>query len=334
MKKNYIVLLLILLYSCNGFHNLKSVKFNGLAQGTFYSVTYYEKNGTNYKTQIDSILKSFDKSVSIYDSISLISKINKNDTTVVLDNYFIEIFNTAEQISKKTNGAFDITVASLVNAWGFGFKNKSEIDSSLIDSLLEFTGYKLVSINKNKIIKKDSRTILDFNAIAKGYSVDIIGKFLESKGIENYLIDIGGEVFAKGEKTNNKKWKIGIEKPAKTKFDKQKIKAEIKLENKAVATSGNYRNYYKNNGERYSHIINPKTGYPVKNNLMSASVFADNCFTADAYATAFMVMGLKRTKKFLSKNKELEAYLIYSDKNGDINIYTTKGIKNIMSEKK
>jgi thiamine biosynthesis lipoprotein len=278
MKKNYIVLLLILLYSCNGFHNLKSVKFNGLAQGTFYSVTYYEKNGTNYKTQIDSILKSFDKSVSIYDSISLISKINKNDTTVVLDNYFIEIFNTAEQISKKTNGAFDITVASLVNAWGFGFKNKSEIDSSLIDSLLEFTGYKLVSINKNKIIKKDSRTILDFNAIAKGYSVDIIGKFL--------------------------------------------------------ATSGNYRNYYKNNGERYSHIINPKTGYPVKNNLMSASVFADNCFTADAYATAFMVMGLKRTKKFLSKNKELEAYLIYSDKNGDINIYTTKGIKNIMSEKK
>lgn len=328
---NLIAMAIVLLFGTTSCKKAVLVKFSGNAQGTTYSISYYESHGKNYQNEIDSLLKLFDKTASIYDSASIISKINRNLPVGINEN-FEDIFNRSMKISEETGGAFDITVGPLVNAFGFGAKNERiVIDSSRIDSIKTLVGYKRVRISEKSVIKDDPRIQIDFNAIAQGYSVDLVANFLQSKGIHNYLVEIGGEVVAKGLKEGHKNWMVGIEKPLENNENRD-LKAKVKLIDRALATSGNYRKFYIENGIRYSHTIDPHTGYPVKHSLLSASVFASNCTDADAYATSFMVMGLEKTKAFLEKHKELDAYLIYSDSTGALKTYETAGLKNIVME--
>lgn len=316
-----------------GCKNDKAVQLIGEAQGTTYSIIYYSDENTSYKSEVDSILKSIDLSLSTYVPNSIISRINNNDTPVVADKYFMDVFNKAQEISSLTDGAFDITVAPVINAWGFGFTKKAEVDSAMIDSLLNYVGYKNIRFEKDKVIKPAPPVMLDFNAIAQGYTVDVLAAFLEGKGLRNYMIELGGEVKTKGKKIDSSPWKIGIDQPNETETNGRPLQAIIELENNALATSGNYRKFYIENGKKYAHIIDPKTGYPVNHNLLSATVIAKDCMTADALATAFMVMGMEKAKQFLSahKNLDLEVYFIY-DENGSLKTYYSDTLKDRISE--
>jgi len=312
--------------------NSNYINFGGFVQGTTYSITYETLDSAYYKDKIEKILAEFDTSLSTYNNLSLISRINNNEITNT-DFYFNTVYNKSEEVFLKTNGAFDITVAPFVNAWGFGFKNKEEITNAKIDSILEFVGFEKVSLTNSEIIKTDPRVMLDVNAIAQGYSVDVVANFLESKGIENYLVEIGGEVKTKGLNNKGKEWKIGIDKPIdNNNIPGQNLQAIIKLSNKSLATSGNYRKFYEKNGIKYSHTIDPLTGYPVTHSLLSATVIADDCITADAYATAFMVIGLEKSLELLKELPGIEAYLIFSNENGDYEVKSTEGIKDLINE--
>lgn len=308
---------------------LQYYKVAGFTQGTTYHITYSDT--INYRPKIEKILKDFSRSLSTYDKTSLISGLNKNKENVALDNFFISVFNKSQEISEKTNGYFDATVAPVVNAWGFGFSKKEKITKELIDSIKQYTGYKTVKIQNNRLVKKHKQTMLDFNAIAQGYSVDVVADFLDEKGIENYMIEIGGELITKGKNPDNRDWKIGIDKPIEhSQESNRKIQAVVKLNNKALATSGSYRKFYEKNGIKYSHTINPKTGYPVQHNLLSVTVVAEDCISADAYATAFMVMGLEKSIKFVENTPSLEAYFISAKPNGGYEIYYTNGMKKMI----
>lgn len=334
MKKNYFNLLLIFFFCSSLYSQNNPFKIEGLTQGSTYHITYFDKQNRDFQYDIDSILHDFDKSVSTYDSTSIISRINRNKGVVEIDAYFKDCFNKFQEVSKNTDGAFDATVFPLVNAWGFGPNKKLKVDQSVIDSILKFVGYKMISLNGNRVVKKDPRVSLDFNAFAPGYSVDVISKYLELKGVSSYIVEIGGEVFAKGKKINGDDWKVGIEKPIENLNSENPLKAIVKLENRAVATSGNYRKFIVEDGKKYAHHIDPKTGYPTKNNLLSVSVFAGDCASADAYATGLLVLGLDKAIKFLANHKELQAYLIYSDEKGNYKIFETSGIKKFVSEAK
>jgi len=326
------IALSVLIISCKQKAELKPVKFGGEAQGTYYAVTYYSKTCENFQPQIDSILKAFNFSASLWEPNSTICKVNRNDSLINTDSIFVDIFNKSAAISEKTDGYFDFTVGQLVNAWGFGFESRAKLNKHIVDSLLQYVGYKNINISNGKVIKSNPNIKIDFNAIAQGYSVDILAKFLRDKGIDNYLIDVGGEVLGKGKKPDGSLWTVGIEKPAEKADSDRILKAKIKLNNKAIATSGNYRKYYEENGVRYSHTIDPKTGYPVKHSLLSVTVLSDECWEADAYATAFMVMGLEKSLKFLEKEKKLEAFFIYNDESGKLKTHSTEGIKQLIEE--
>lgn len=334
MKNLFLLFSIVLIFSsCK--EPSKKVMFMGKAQGTYYSVTYYDHTGRNFQNEIDSILDDFNITASIYDSTSIISRINRNEENVELDKHFTDNFKLAKEIHLSSNGAFDITVGPLIKQWGFYFKSKISMDSLLvyhgeIDSILHFVGSGLIDIVDGKIIKKDPRIRLDFNAIAQGYSVGILGDFLASKGVDNYIIDIGGEVLAKGTKPKGEWWKVGIDKPVDNTLERE-IQVKIKVKDKAIATSGSYRKFYLKDGLRYSHTVDPKTGYPVTHNLLSATVLADDCAVADAWATAFMVMGIEKTKKILESHTELEVFLIY-DENGDMKTFASDGFKELIVE--
>lgn len=333
MKKTLIPLLtsLILFTACNA-NRKKLIKIEGNAQGTTYHITYVSENANDHKIAIDSLLENIDLSMSTWHPNSIISRINNNENNVLVDDYFLDVYTKSVEISEKTEGLFDITVGPLMNAWGFGFTKKDSLNGFQIDSLLQFVGYKMLQLEGHKIIKKKPQIKLDFNAIAQGYSVDVLANYLESKGIYNYLVELGGELKAKGKK-GNEEWKVGIDQPNEKATPERKLEAVVNLNNKALATSGNYRKFYVEGNQKFSHIINPKTGYPAKQNLLSATVIANDGITADAYATAFMVMGLEKSKTFLEKNKELklEVYFIYDDK-GTWKTYTSNGLKNSIEE--
>jgi thiamine biosynthesis lipoprotein len=311
---------------------LKLYKMNGAAQGTYYSITYCSDSNENLQPAIDSLFKQFDRSVSAYLPNSILSRLNNNDTTVVADDIYASIFNKSMEVSAKTDGAFDVTVGPLVNAWGFGFSKKENVDQALVDSLLPLVGFKNVHLSKGKLIKTDPRIRIDFDAIAQGYTSDWLAKYLEKKGIQNYLIDVGGEVLGHGSKPNGQKWSVAIEMPAKNMNDERKIQAILSLEDRAISTSGSYRKYYEENGVRYSHTIDPSNGYPVRHNLLSVSVVAADCMSADAYATAFMVMGLEKSKDFLSKEGKIEAYFISDDELGGFSVYYTAGFDKLLKQ--
>lgn len=318
------IVVILLLIGCNrGINN--TIKISGAAQGTTYNITYQAGLNSNYREAIDSIFKKIDKSLSTYDTGSIISKINRNDTDVFVDDYFSEVFNKSIEVSEKTKGLFDVTVAPIINAYGFGFTKKEKVNDLLIDSLLKYIGYQKVKLVGKKLVKDMPQVMLDFNAIAQGYTVDILANFLESKGIKNYLVEVGGELRAKGKKLDDNFWSVGVEQPNENITDGSSLNTVIKLKNKALATSGNYKKFYMEDGKKYAHIIDPFTGYPAKNTLLSATVIADDCMTADAYATSFMVMGLDNAKKFLSENNNLnlQVFFIY-DYNGKWKTYTSE----------
>lgn len=291
------------------------MQVSGSAQGTSYHITYLSAGGINYQAAFDSILKKIDSSMSTYLPASLISRINRNDSSALPDQLFLTVLKKSREVSDKTGGLFDVTIAPLVNAWGFGFSKKEKVDSAMIDSLLPLVGYKKLTLQGIELHKKHPGMQLDFNAIAQGYSVDLLAAFLEKKGIYDYLVELGGELKARGKK-HHEHWKVGIEQPGEEQPDERKLEAVITLYNKALATSGNYRKFYEEGGQKYAHIIDPRTGYPAKQNLLSATVIAADGITADAYATAFMVMGLQRSQQFLHAHPELalEVYFIYDDR--------------------
>lgn len=326
------VICFLLFINCSRQDN-KIKKLAGRAQGTTWQITWLSNNNSDFKEAIDSIFKQIDSSLSTYLPVSIISRINKNDTAVVADDHFINVFNQSIEVSQKTNGLFDITVAPVINAWGFGFTKKTKVTSVIIDSLLDFVGYKTVRLEGKKLVKEKPQSMLDFNAIAPGYTVDILAAYLETKGITSYLVELGGEVKAKGNKNNDKDWTVGIDQPNETPTDGRPLKAIIKLKDKALATSGNYRKFYVEDGQKRAHIIDPHTGYPAKHNLLSATVLAGDCATADAYATAFMVMGLEKAKQFLAAHKELqlEVFFIY-DENGAWKTYSSETLKERIEE--
>lgn len=325
-------LVCVLLLSCTNIPSGKAIKFNGETQGTYYVVTYYDTQGRNLQKDIENLLHEFDFVASMWVENSIISKINRNKPNVVVGKDFATLFEMSKNVYKKSGGAFDPTIGPLVNAWGFGFSDRMKVDQHVVDSLLPFIGFDKVSLNEFEIVKSDPHIQFDFNAIAQGYSVDLIGNLLEDKGIKDYLIDVGGEVLGKGKKSNGEKWKLGIQKPEDNAEYGKGLQAIVYLENKAMATSGSYRKFYEEDGMRYSHTIDPKTGYPVQHPLLSVSVLADDCATADAWATAFMVLGLENSKELLKSTNGLEAYFISSGKGGELQTYYTSGFQKILVE--
>lgn len=296
----------------------------GFIFGTYYNICYKSKN--NLQQKIDSTLKSVDNSLSPFNKHSVITAINENRDTLV-DAQFTDVFNLAQIIAETTDGAFDITVAPLVNAWGFGFKQGITIDSITVDSLLQYVGYKSIRLTDNKVTKQNPQTMLDCSAIAKGYGCDRVARMLEYHGVKDYMVEIGGEVVAKGKNDKSKQWSIGISRPTDDKSGAiNELQEILHISGKSVATSGNYRNYRYEDGRKLSHTIDPRTGYPVTHTLLSATVIANDCATADAYATAFMVMGIDKAVE-ICKKKEIDAYFIYSTPEGTINTWETDGMK-------
>lgn len=321
-----------ILFNCSDDKQRHQFFIEGQAQGTTYHITWFSDNERISQQQVDSLLQQLDRSLSTYVPQSVISRINRNEQAH-LDLHFENVFNRAQQISDETDGAFDITVAPLINAYGFGFTNKSTLTPLVIDSLRKFIGYRMVKLQGDTILKQNDGVQLDFNAIAQGYSVDVIASFLEERSVERYLIELGGEVRAKGTKENGESWKVGIDSPEDS-FDSQRnLNAVVKLDNRAMATSGNYRRFYEENGTRYAHIIDPKTGYPAMHNLLSATVFANDCMTADAYATAFMVMGVEGSKEFLAARKDLDldVFFIYNE-NEHWATYSSENLVDILED--
>lgn len=329
MKKNLSAILIGLAFisACQSKKN-NLITINGEAQGTTWHISYLSEDTINHKEDIDSILKGIDLSLSTYVPASIISRINNNEPGISVDSYFIDVFNKSVEVSGKTGGLFDITVGPLVNAWGFGFSKKSNLDSTRIDSILQLVNYKMLKLDGNRIIKQKKEIQLDFNAIAQGYTVDVLASYLDKSGIDNYLVELGGELIAKGKK-NTESWKVGIDQPTQNTSSERKLEAIIELNNRALCTSGNYRKFYEEDGKRYSHILDPRTGYPARQNILSATVIANDAMTADAYATAFMVMGLERSNQFLEENTDLnlEVFFIY-DENNSWKTYTSESLKN------
>lgn len=307
-------------------------KYSGPIFGTSFNIEYEYPEKKDLDKKILDVMNEFDQSLSTYKPQSVISRINSNDPDVVPDVYFRTVFNRSKQISERTDGCFDITVAPLVNAYGFGFdpSEREIVSSQRIEDLLSITGYQKVRIQGDEVIKDDPRVMLDVSAIAKGYAVDVVSLYLESEGVDNYLVEIGGELRCKGLNSKGLRWKVGVDKPLEDLLTRQ-IQVVLNLSDKAMATSGNYRQFYRIDEVKYSHTIDPKTGRPVTHNLLSATVLAPDCMTADAFATAFMVMGLERSMEIVNSDPDLEGYFIY-DVEGELNSSYSEGVKNIIED--
>ena len=322
MRHRILALLIIFLVSCNN-KEPKNTKLSGQVFGTSYSVIYnsYE----NYEKQFDSLFYVINKSMSTYIENSDISKINRNEA-VEVDEHFTNVFKTSKTIYDVTSGAFDPTIGAVVNAWDFGPEGKIvSLDSLKIDSLMLSVGLDKVKLRRNAISKQNLNTYLDFNAIAKGYAVDVIATYLESQNVNDYLVEIGGEIRCKGmNKEKQSNWMVGIDKPN---FDgSQSIIKAINLIDGAMATSGTYRKFKLDaEGNRYAHIIDTETGYPSKTNVLSVSVIANDCMTADAYATAFQAMGINKVSELLKTHPELKVFFIFENESKELETLTLNG---------
>lgn len=328
------ILLMILCCSCG--RNNEFFKLEGRAQGTYYSIQYYDPQHRSLQPQIDSILQAFDQAVSLWVENSNLNRINRGEDSLLYD-ITADILEKSLQMNRFTEGAFDCRVGSLVNAWGFGAKNKCYPDSAEVDSMLQIChspiGLRRLCSDSILFIRENPNTEIDFNAIAQGYSVDILADYLSDLGIENYLIDIGGEVIAKGCKKGGAPWVVGIEKPADNRYSMPEVMEAVPLKDAALVTSGNYRKYYERDGVRYSHTIDPATGFPVRHSLLSVSVIDSTSWRADALATAFMVMGLEGALRFLDAHHEITSVYFIYDENGEYKTYATESMKKIISGK-
>jgi thiamine biosynthesis lipoprotein len=327
------LILILLLASCNE-RKSELASFNGFTQGTTYSIVYENNKGIDapdLKEKVEKILHDFDMSLSVYKDSSIISRINRNED-VAVDTFFTGVFDESAEISAMTNGAFDITVGPLVDAWGFGPDGQRTFKASDLDSLMQLIGMSKVALVNDHIKKKDPRITLDVNAIAQGYSVDVVCRYFDHLGFKNYLVEIGGEVRGKGTK-DGAFWKIGIDRPIDNNmFPGGDLQAVIKISDKALATSGNYRKFYIENGVKYSHEIDPITGYPAKNTLLSATILAGKCGMADGIATACMVMGTERSIDFINKHPQFSAYFVYSDEKGNFRTWASPDLKKYLEE--
>jgi thiamine biosynthesis lipoprotein len=337
-----IVLLLIPLFSWIQYLMQPYKVMEGNTQGTTFRIIYQPRYSAfqlfntktgNYRDEIDTLLASLDHSLSIYDPNSVISRINANVPGADADEYLIDVFKKSLEVTLVTEGAFDITVGPLVNAWGFGPEARTTLDQKKIDSLLQYVGMDKVKLEGRQIRKSLPGIKLDVNAIAQGYSIDRVGKLLERKGVKNYLVEIGGELITRGSKKHHVPWVIGIDKPVdQSSPANREIQEILEVYNISLATSGNYRKFYIENGMKYSHTIDPKTGYPARNSLLSATVVACDCMTADAFATACMVMGLEKSRLLIREMDDLEAYFIYSDAKGDFQVEYSEGFKQFIQK--
>lgn len=323
MRKTVLFIIVILfLTACDP---NKKQQFIGKAQGSYYSITYFDLRNRDFSREFDSIFKEVDDAISLWNENSILSRVNNNDTNVVLNQIFIDNFNWAQKASEVSGGVFDATIGPLVAAWGFHNKKGLNMTNAIVDSIKQFVDYRKIRIKDHKIVKDDPRITLDFNAVAQGYTSDLIGAFLLSKGVRNFLVDVGGEILVKGNKPNKEYWTIGIEEPADNIDSERVIHTRIKLKDKAIVTSGNYRKYIECEGKRYSHNINPKTGYPVEHSLLSATVLADNSVWADCLASICMILGKDKAIELIDSLDGIEAYFIYADEENKIQSFSTEG---------
>lgn len=300
----FIACSLLLLVSCAQKEYRQNTNF---VFGTIYNITY--QSDRDLQQEIEAELMKVDGEFSMFNPQSTVARINSGDSTVERSEMFNEIYQLAQTVSKETDGAFDITVAPLVNAWGFGFKHEQLPTPEQVDSLLQL------------------RNQMDFSAIAKGYGCDVVARLLESHGIHNYMVEIGGEVVVSGKNAKGDDWHIGITKPTEDSLNVEgEMQTVLSITDHAMATSGNYRNFYYHGGRKYAHTIDPRTGYPVQHSLLSATVLAENCATADAYATSFMVLGVEGAKAVLARHPELMAYLIYTDEKGQLTTWASPAL--------
>ena len=300
-------------------------KNTGLIFGTTYSVIYqYDED---LQDEIEKELRKVDDEFSMFNSQSVVAQINRGEKPKLSDN-FKDVFKLARQVSDDTHGAFDITVAPLVNAWGFGFKHEQMPTKQQVDSLMQLIGMQYVELKDDIITMKKKGMMLDFSAIAKGYGVDVIAHLLEHHDIKNFMVEIGGEITTSGINPERVPWKIGVNKPNEDALNEShELQTILNVTDKSMATSGNYRNFYIKGGKKYAHTIDPKTGYPVQHTLLSATVLTDRCAKADAYATSFMVMGMEGTKQILESHKDLMAYLIYTNNKGNLAVWYSPSLK-------
>ena len=338
MVKKIITLLFVLFAVLNSCISKKPVieNFTGFTQGTTYSIVF--DNSINItprdlQVKVEKILNDFDMSLSVYNDSSIISRINRNENAEP-DSFFIDIFNESVLISQMTDGEFDITVGPLVRAWGFGPDDHRNFTEEKRDSLLKLVGMDKIALVNGRLVKSDPAVTLDVNAIAQGYSVDVVCRYFKSLGLSNYLVEIGGEVMTVGSK-GGVPWRVGIDRPEDNNMiPGQSLQAIIRISDKAVSTSGNYRKYYVENGIKYSHTIDPKTGYPAKNRLLSTTIVADNCTMADGIATACMVMGKEKAIDFITSHPGLSAYFVFSDDSGNFKSWMSDDLKKRITEEK
>jgi FAD:protein FMN transferase len=339
-----LVAVLLILTGCSR-NDQGRVQFTlaGETQGTYYRILYYDDEGRNFMHEVEQILRDVDRSVSVYIPHSLISRINLNETDEV-DEIFAENFRVAWEVSEATGGAFDCTIGRLIEAWGWGFSKRDSVTPELIDSLRQVAGYQKVRLEEGRLVKDDTLITINFNAIAQGYTSDLIARFFLEQGVKSFLIDVGGELVAHGKKPGQtllhraSHWTIGIELPddegsrIPDNLMERPVTALLRITGKGVATSGNYRKFYVKDGVKFSHTIDPSTGYPVQHTLLSATVVASNAALADAWATAFMVLGPEKSMLMLENLPGIEAYFIYSDEAGNDKTWFSPGLKGMVEE--
>lgn len=331
MKKNILAIVFGMLILASGCGTKKNYQYTeGKIYGTFYHITYNSPD--DLQNELRAEMEKVNASLSMFNPQSVISRINRGESDTT-DALFREMFAKAMQVSRETDGAFDITVAPLVNAWGFGFKTDSFPTPQKIDSILQFVGMEKLSLEGERLVKSVPGVELDASSIAKGLGTDLVADYLDRKGVADYMVEIGGEIRVKGMNTKGNPWRIGIDKPIDDATGmSREIEMVVGITSGALATSGNYRNYYIHEGKKYAHTINPRTGYPVQQDILSASVYTDSCMKADAYATAFMVIGLEAAKEVVNNNSSVEACFIY-EKDGKMETWVSAGFEKLIERK-
>ena len=327
MKRAYFFLFIVLMASCTSTTTKDYIRLNGFTQGTTYSITYADSLNRDFAAPIEDILERVDSSMSLYRKNSIINNFNQSQTGIEVDSLLAHVVELSLLYSHQTDGAFDITIGPLAREWGFHAKKGEMPDAETVERLKQFTGSGMINLDGLHITKKFPDVIIDVNAIAQGYTVDLIAEFLEAMDICDYLVEVGGEIRSKGKSPRGKHWLVGIDKPEENALSGENLQVIISLSGESLVTSGNYRKFFVREGVKYSHTIDPTTGYPVTHSLLSATVIDKTSARADALATAFMVMGTERTKKWLSANPKVDAYLIFTNDAGDYEIWMTEGMK-------
>lgn len=328
-----LVLPLFVVFGCQTPSKKDYIKLNGFTQGTTYSITYFDSLYRDFSTPINEILEKIDSSMSLYRDSSVINAFNQSEFGMEVDSLLARVVYLSLSISNETHGSFDITIAPLVKAWGFYAKEGGIPDEMTIQRLLSSMGSNMIELNGLYLSKKSPELSIDVNAIAQGFTVDVIAEFFRSMGVNDYLIEVGGEIRASGNSPRNGSWLVGIDKPEDNAISGDNLQVVIGLTNQSLVTSGNYRKFFVKDGIKYSHTIDPFTGYPVTHSLLSATVVDSTAARADALATAFMVMGLKPTINWLSEHPNVHAYLVYSDELGEYQVWMTQGMKEMIVSK-